>query len=111
MSAVANDKEEVILTLVQLLSINFIMDTFGALVLATEPANPGVLGRQPEKKTIPLISAARWRMIVGQAVYQLTVVMVLDFPGGGILGYTTSEDADRLNPLIFDVYVWIQSVL
>lgn len=56
-TAVSSDSEESVLTAVQLLWVNLIMDTFAALALATDPATPAVLDRKPDRKTAPLISA------------------------------------------------------
>lgn len=84
------------------------MDTFAALALATEPANPSVLERKPEKKTAPLISPTGWKMIIGQAIYQLVIIMILYFKGNEMLGYTQPEDMERLPTLIFNAYVWMQ---
>ncbi|KFY81204.1 hypothetical protein V499_00030 [Pseudogymnoascus sp. VKM F-103] len=67
-SAVASDKEESILTPVQLLWVNLIIDTFAALALATELANPTVLEKKLERKTVPLISPTSWKMIIRQAM-------------------------------------------
>ncbi|OBT89215.1 hypothetical protein VE02_04275 [Pseudogymnoascus sp. 03VT05] len=107
-SAVASDKEESILTPVQLLWVNLIMDTFAALALATEPANPTVLEREPERKTAQLISPTGWKMIIGQAIYQLIAVMILYYKGNEMLGYTQPEDMERLQTLIFNAFVWMQ---
>ena len=104
-SAIASDREESILTPVQLLWVNLIMDTFAALALATDPANPVVLERAPEKKSEPLISTSGWKMIIGQSIYQLVIVMVLNSAGQQILGL---EDMERLETLIFNSYVWMQ---
>lgn len=84
------------------------MDTFAALALATEPANPTVLEREPERKTAPLISPTGWKMIIGQAIYQLVIIMILYFKGNEMLGYTQPEDMERLQTLIFNAYVWMQ---
>lgn len=59
-TAVSSDDEESVLTAVQLLWVNLIMDTFAALALATDPADPSALDRKPDRKTAPLISAQMW---------------------------------------------------
>ncbi|KAK0726733.1 hypothetical protein B0T26DRAFT_845764 [Lasiosphaeria miniovina] len=107
-SAIAGDTEEAILTPVQLLWVNLIMDTFAALALATDPANPSVLNRKPERRDAPLISLTSWKMIVGQAVYQLAVTLVLNFAGNDLLGYDTPGKQEALNTLIFNTFVWMQ---
>lgn len=96
------------LTPVQLLWVNLIMDTFAALALATEPANPTVLERKPERKTAPLISPAGWKMIFGQAIFQLVTISILYWRGDGMLGFTQPEDMKRRQTLIFNTYVWMQ---
>ncbi|KAK3368649.1 P-type calcium ATPase [Podospora didyma] len=107
-SAIAGATEESILTPVQLLWVNLIMDTFAALALATDPANPSVLNRLPERRTAPLISFTSWKMITGQAIYQLSVTVVLNFAGCDLLGYTTLEEKEALKTIIFNTFVWMQ---
>lgn len=48
-TAVASDSESSVLSAVQLLWINIIMDTFAALALATDPASPALLDRKREE--------------------------------------------------------------
>ena len=107
-SAIASDKEKSILTPVQLLWVNLIMDTFAALALATDPPNSQVLNRLPEPKSAPLITLNMWKMIIGQSIYQLAVTLTLNFAGNKILGYTTDYEQDRLETLVFNSYVWMQ---
>ena len=107
-SAIASDKEKSILTPVQLLWVNLIMDTFAALALATDPPNSQVLNRQPEPKSAPLITLNMWKMIIGQSIYQLMVTLTLNFAGNKILGYTTDSEQNRLETFVFNSYVWMQ---
>jgi P-type Ca2+ transporter type 2C len=107
-TGIANPKEEPILTPVQLLWVNLIMDTFAALALATDPPGPSILQRKPDPKSARLITLSMWKMIIGQAIYQLVVTLVLNFKGNEILGYETEYDQSRLETLIFNIYVWMQ---
>jgi len=107
-SAIASDKEKSILTPVQLLWVNLIMDTFAALALATDPPNSQVLNRHPEPKSASLITLNMWKMILGQSIYQLVVTLSLNFAGNKILGYTTSQQQGTLETLVFNTYVWMQ---
>lgn len=84
------------------------MDTFAALALATDPPTPSVLDRKPDPKSSRLITLNMWKMIIGQAIYQLIVTLVLDFRGNEILGYTTEFEKIRLETLVFNIYVWMQ---
>lgn len=55
-SAVADGNEQSVLTAVQLLWVNLIMDTLAALALATEEPTEEILDRPPQGKDSPLIT-------------------------------------------------------
>ncbi|KAJ9292544.1 hypothetical protein DTO271G3_8701 [Paecilomyces variotii] len=107
-SAVASGDESSVLTAVQLLWVNLIMDTFAALALATDPPSPHVLDRRPEPKSASLISWTMWKMIIGQSIYQLVVTLVLNFAGNRIFGYKTSEEQAAMETVVFNTFVWMQ---
>ncbi|KAF3158950.1 Calcium-transporting ATPase 10, plasma membrane-type [Orbilia oligospora] len=109
-TAVASDDEQPVLRAVQLLWVNLIMDTFAALALATDPPPPDILNRPPQRKSAPLITVNMWKMIIGQAIYQLVVTFVLHFAGGSILGYdlTQPHKREELSSLVFNTFVWMQ---
>jgi Ca2+-transporting ATPase len=81
---------EVPLTAVQLLWVNLIMDTLGALALATEPPTDDLLLRPPVGRTAPLITNFMFRNIAGQAIYQLIVLFTLQF-GGELISHEKSD--------------------
>lgn len=64
-----------------MLWVNLIMDTLASLALATELPTPDLLLRKPYGRTKPLISRTMMKNILGQAVYQLTVIFALLFAG------------------------------
>lgn len=68
-------------TAVQMLWVNLIMDTFAALALATEAPKDNLMERQPVSRKESIINAVMWRNIVGQAIYQVGMIMVLLFWG------------------------------
>ncbi|KAG0640101.1 hypothetical protein HOY80DRAFT_1000435 [Tuber brumale] len=107
-SAVASDDESSVLSAVQLLWVNLIMDTFAALALATDPPTRVILDRKPDPKSAPLITITMWKMILGQAVYQLVVTFILNFAGMKILGYHSEDEQDKLKTLVFNTFVWMQ---
>ncbi|KXS09080.1 calcium-translocating P-type ATPase [Gonapodya prolifera JEL478] len=88
-SAIADGGEESVLTAVQLLWVNLIMDTLAALALATEIPTMELLNRPPENKRMPLIPDASWKMIIGQSVFQIVVSMTLVFAGQKIFRLET----------------------
>jgi P-type Ca2+ transporter type 2C len=51
-----------------------------------------------------------WKMIIGQSIFQLVVILVLYFAGDSILGYDTSipEQKLQLDTILFNVFVWMQ---
>ncbi|WEW55835.1 plasma membrane calcium [Emydomyces testavorans] len=108
-SAVASDEEASVLTAVQLLWVNLIMDTFAALALATDPPSRTILDRKPEPRSAPLITLTMWKMIIGQSIYQLVVTLILNFAGADILNYDSSEqDEKEFRALIFNTFVFMQ---
>ncbi|KAI3471621.1 hypothetical protein Pfo_028271 [Paulownia fortunei] len=90
------------LTAVQLLWVNLIMDTLGALALATEPPHDGLMRRPPVGRTESFITRTMWRNIIGQSIYQLAVLLVLNFVGKQILDLEVfneinSRDIEKIN--------------
>ena len=96
------------LTAVQLLWVNLIMDTLGALALATEPPNDGLLKRPPVARGANFITKPMWRNIIGQSIYQLIILAILNFDGKRILGISGSDATEVLNTLIFNTFVFCQ---
>lgn len=109
-SAVASASESSVLTAVQLLWVNLIMDTFAALALATDPATPASLRRKPDRKDEPLINTDMVKMIVIQAIYQICVCLVLHFAGAKIIGLDPNDvgDVADLRTLVFNCFVFCQ---
>ncbi|KAJ4392281.1 plasma membrane calcium [Gnomoniopsis smithogilvyi] len=104
-SAVSDAEMRSVLTAVQLLWVNLIMDTFAALALATDPPTEKILNRPPQGKRAPLITTNMWKMIIGQAIYQLVITLVLYFAGSKI--FPSYSDAE-LRTVIFNTFVWMQ---
>ena len=74
------------LTAVQMLWVNLIMDTLGALALGTEPPNPTLLRRRPYKLSAGLVSRPMVRNILVQSIFQLAVLFLVLFSGAAIFG-------------------------
>lgn len=107
-SAVASSDESSVLSAVQLLWVNLIMDTFAALALATDPPTRSMLNRKPDPKSAPLITLTMWKMIIGQSIYQLVVTLILHFAGSTILSYQSAAEQERMSTLVFNTFVWMQ---
>lgn len=95
---------EVPLTAVQLLWVNLIMDTLGALALATEKPSRELMDKRPVGRTEPLITNIMWRNLLAQALYQITVLLILQFRGESI--FNISEKVN--DTLIFNTFVLCQ---
>ena len=67
------------LNAVQMLWVNLVMDTFGALALATEPPMEEILQRKPYKKSASIVSPVMWRNVFGHAIYQIIVLALVIF--------------------------------
>lgn len=108
---------------VPLLWVNMIMDSMGALALATEPPRPELLQRQPYGRRAPLINRAMFRNIIGMSIYQLIVCLILQFRGEDIFGFDECLQLDgieptvsspcpgtdlQINSVIFNVFVFMQ---
>mmetsp|Transcript_17024 Transcript_17024/g.41157 ORF Transcript_17024/g.41157 Transcript_17024/m.41157 type:complete len:1059 (+) Transcript_17024:191-3367(+) len=74
---------------VQLLWVNLVMDTLGALALATEAPTADLLDRQPYGRHDNLVNDFMWRNILVQSLYQLIFCMVLLFTGHDVLNDCT----------------------
>jgi Ca2+-transporting ATPase len=102
---------DVPLNAVQLLWVNLIMDTLGALALATEPPTNHLMERPPVGRSEPLITNIMWRNLLVQAIYQVAVLLTLHFQGLRILHlqHQPAEHAMKeKNTLIFNAFVLCQ---
>lgn len=115
-TSVASDSENSILTAVQLLWVNLIMDTFAALALATDPASKTLLKRKPDHIDSPLITIEMWKMILGQSIFQLIAILILNFEGKQILKLDyVGDDQGRMiqdsnihKTIVFNTFVFCQ---
>ncbi|GMY35272.1 calcium-transporting ATPase 10, plasma membrane-type-like [Fagus crenata] len=102
---------EVPLNAVQLLWVNLIMDTLGALALATEPPTDHLMERRPVGRRESLITNIMWRNLLIQALYQVIVLLALNFQGRKLLKLESHPIAyanQVKNTLIFNAFVLCQ---
>ncbi|CAH1417734.1 unnamed protein product [Lactuca virosa] len=95
---------DVPLTAVQLLWVNLIMDTLGALALATERPTKELMHNPPVGRVAPLITNVMWRNLLAQAMYQITVLLTFQFKGKSIF----NVDERVKNTIIFNTFVFCQ---
>mmetsp|Transcript_10066 Transcript_10066/g.24439 ORF Transcript_10066/g.24439 Transcript_10066/m.24439 type:complete len:1172 (-) Transcript_10066:224-3739(-) len=102
------------LAAIQLLWVNLLMDSFASLALASEPPVEELLERPPVNRTDNMITTRMWANMLGQASYQIIVIMILLFAGPNILDIQyghIDEDNGVISihyTLIFNSFVWMQ---
>ena len=92
------------LTAVQLLWVNLIMDTLGALALATEQPTNDLMEKKPVGRSEPLITKIMWRNLIAQAFYQVAILLALEFKAQSI--FSVNEKVK--NTIIFNTFVLCQ---
>ncbi|KAI9244834.1 PMCA-type calcium-translocating P-type ATPase [Phascolomyces articulosus] len=108
-SAVGSSNSESVLSAVQLLWVNLIMDTLAALALATEPPTEDLLQRKPISKYAHLINFTMGKMIIGQAIFQIVINLCVIYLGKPIfhLGDSPHDEA-VLRTIVFNIFVFLQ---
>jgi len=110
------------LAAIQLLWVNLLMDALASLALASEPPKDSLLERAPVNRSQHMITKRMFANMLGQATYQITVIMILLFAGPDILnidpGHLVEKDDglyegwEKENSthytLIFNSFVWMQ---
>jgi Ca2+ transporting ATPase len=101
-------KQEV-LAPIQMLWINLIMDTLASLALATEPPSEELLNRKPNSRNEHIISKMMMKHIIGQAILQIIVMVILLFWGELFI----PETADTSDPtfLVHPEWKWRNGVI
>jgi len=69
------------LAAIQLLWVNLLMDSLASLALASEPPNDELLKRPPVNRSQQLKAKRMWANMLGQAIYQIVVFVILFFDG------------------------------
>lgn len=80
------------------------------LARATDPPTESILQRKPAPKNASIFTLTMWKMILGQAVYQLGVTFMLYFAGPKIFPqHLPDENAELvLGTIVFNTFVWMQ---
>ena len=93
-----------VLSAVQLLWINIIMDTFAALALATDPATDKLLQHKPAL----LFSVEMYKMILMQSVHWIFVILLFRFRGVGSCLGCSGRNGCVVRALVFGAFVFAQ---
>jgi Ca2+-transporting ATPase len=96
---------------VQLLWVNLIMDSLGALALATRGPSEALLKRPPYGEADGLLSHVLIRNIVGHCVYQIAVLLLILFGDEKIFGINDPIEEDQarhVSTMVFNTFVYMQ---
>lgn len=101
------------LTVMQMLWVNLIMDTFAALALATEPPHDAVLRRQPRKPDAFIVTPTMTKLVFGVGGIFLGILLILLFVLPGLRDSThgdqlASAEQMRSLTIFFSVFVMLQ---
>lgn len=107
-TALVGEVDDAVFSVVQLLWVNIIMDTFAALSLATDYPTRAVLQRKPEPRGQAIITVNMWKMVIAQTIYQMAVIFVLHYAGGSIWTGDTEKQQDRIQTTAFNTYIFMQ---
>ncbi|KAI9472462.1 MAG: PMCA-type calcium-translocating P-type ATPase [Benjaminiella poitrasii] len=107
-SAIGSENAESILSAVQLLWVNLIMDTLAALALATEPPTDDLLHRKPISKYAHLINFRMAKLILGQALFQIIINLIAIYLGPRIFHLENDLDGAILRTMVFNIFVFLQ---
>ncbi|KAI9190864.1 uncharacterized protein BJ171DRAFT_481538 [Polychytrium aggregatum] len=102
-----------VLTVVQLLWVNLIQDTFAALALATDEPTPDMLDRQPTRKDESMFSIDMYKLICSQALYQIVICLLLyqqavTWFGPSDGGLPVDQAESLTSSIVFNTFVWMQ---
>ncbi|KAK2647117.1 hypothetical protein Ddye_022312 [Dipteronia dyeriana] len=96
---------EVPLSAFQLLWVNLIMYTLGVLSISTkQPTCRELMNKPPVGRTEPLITNNMSRNILAQAMYQIVVLLTLQFRGESIFGFNEKVK----DTMVFNIFVLCQ---
>jgi Ca2+-transporting ATPase len=104
-SAVISETNESVLTAVQLLWVNLIMDTLAALALATEPPTSDILDNPPVPRNASLITYKMWKHILGQAFFQITINLIFMYLGEKLI---PNREHEVVKTVVFNSFVFLQ---
>lgn len=87
-----------------------IMDTLGALALATEPPRDDLMQRAPVGRTGKFINNTMWRNILGQSIYQFITIWYLQTQGKRLFQLDGPDTDLTLNTITFNSFVFCQVI-
>ena len=98
-----------VLTVTQLLWIHIVVAAFVPFVLTADPPSKSLLDRKPATRRTRLLTTDMTKMILGQSIYQVTVLLVLRFLGHRIHGLDRTDEGNGIvATVMFNTFVFAQ---
>lgn len=104
------------LTVVQLLWLNLIMDTFAAIALGSERPHPSIIKTPPVRDNEPLMTLTMWRQIYGMTVYICAVMIIMYFFVDNMWDLSVDQNGNPLsaqeqttlaNTMFFETFIFM----
>ncbi|XAR53863.1 Calcium-transporting ATPase [Bertholletia excelsa] len=92
------------ITTIQLSWVWLVVAALGGLALLTEPPKENLMKKPPVKQTDFFVTRTMWRNIILQALYQTTILVILQFKGHAILDINQKV----ITTMIFNSFVLCQ---
>ncbi|KAI8871093.1 ATP2B3 protein [Ramicandelaber brevisporus] len=110
-SSVMSASSEGILTSTQMLFLNICMDSLAAVGLSTEPPTDDLLNRAPIPKHAALLTFEMWRMVFGQALFQVALNLTLLHVGPTLFHLPVDTDPQAelvMRTMVFNTFIFLQ---
>lgn len=94
-----------------LLWINLIMDSFGALSLASEKPTERIMRQRPHKRTTKMLNGNMQSYIIQQTIYQVSVLVAIQHRFDPRLlnsSVSVEEIQSKLSTIVFSTFVLMQ---
>jgi len=98
----ASVMKQPVLTAVQMLWVNLIMDSLASLMLATDEPEEGLLEKKSEGKNCKIITLKMWKHIIFQVIYQLIIMNIFVYYGQNFI-WEEVDEIDRRPNFIMDI--------
>ncbi|KAI9182980.1 hypothetical protein H9P43_003896 [Blastocladiella emersonii ATCC 22665] len=100
---------------VQLLWVNLIMDTLGALGLASDVPGPDILKERPHARSEPIMSKSMRGYVACIAAYQVIALLIILYAGESLLYYDLAahsaiDKTTWVHTILFTTFVLLQVV-
>eukprot|EP00347_Sterkiella_histriomuscorum_P015089 403358358 len=77
---------------IQMVWINLLLDTCAAIYFGNESAQENIIDKKPDQRNGSLINPLMWRNILGQTLFQASILITMLFAGKEFLGFDYDDN-------------------